>query len=275
MFDQAFRLLDHHLGHLNVARGGLVEGGRDHLALHRALHVGDFLRALVDQEHDQVAVGVVGGDRLGDVLEDDRLAGARLRGDERALAHAQRRHDVDHPAGLVLDGGVLEFEDEALGGIERRQIVEMDLVLAGVGILEIDGRDLQQREIALAVLGAPDRSLDGVARPQAEAADLRGRDVDVVGAGEIVRFRAAQEAEAVLEDFEHAVAGDLDIAFGELLEDGEHHVLLAHGRRVFDFEFLRELQKLVRLLRLQILEFHRLEAGLDCHWGVHLGGVGR
>jgi len=33
--------------------GRLVEGGRDDLALHRALHVGDFLRPLVDEQHDE------------------------------------------------------------------------------------------------------------------------------------------------------------------------------------------------------------------------------
>jgi hypothetical protein len=57
VLDQALRLLDHHLGDLHVARGRLVEGRGDHLALHRALHVGDFLRPLVDQQHDQEAFG--------------------------------------------------------------------------------------------------------------------------------------------------------------------------------------------------------------------------
>jgi hypothetical protein len=53
VLDQALGLLDHHFGDLHVARGRLVEGRGDDLALHRALHVGDFLGALVDQQHDQ------------------------------------------------------------------------------------------------------------------------------------------------------------------------------------------------------------------------------
>ena len=52
----------------------------------------------------RIAFGMIGRDRLGDVLQDHGLAGARRRGDQRALAHALRRDDVDHPAGLVLDG---------------------------------------------------------------------------------------------------------------------------------------------------------------------------
>jgi len=49
VLDQALGLLDHHLGDLDVARRRLVKGGRHHLALHRALHVGHFLGPLVDQ----------------------------------------------------------------------------------------------------------------------------------------------------------------------------------------------------------------------------------
>ncbi len=53
VLDQALGLLDDHLGHLHVARRRLVEGRADHLALHRPLHVGHFLRPLVDEQHDE------------------------------------------------------------------------------------------------------------------------------------------------------------------------------------------------------------------------------
>jgi transcription termination factor Rho len=42
----------------------------------------------------------------------------------------------------------------------------------GQRALIVDGVDLEQREVALAVLRAPDRPLDGVAGAQAEAAPL-------------------------------------------------------------------------------------------------------
>ena len=198
VLDQALGLLDHHLGDLDVAAGRLVEGRGDDLALHRALHVGDFLGPLVDQQHDQEDLGMVVGDRPGDVLEEHRLAGARRRDDQGALALALRRDDVDHPRRLVLDRRVGAVEGQLLVGIERRQIVEIDAVADGVGIVEIDLGDADEREIALAVLGAADLALDRVAGPQAELADLVGRDIDVVGAGEIIGLGRAQEAEAVL-----------------------------------------------------------------------------
>ena len=63
VLDQALGLFDHHFGDLHVAGGGLVEGGADHFALDRALHVGDFFRALVDQQNDESDFRMVDGDR--------------------------------------------------------------------------------------------------------------------------------------------------------------------------------------------------------------------
>jgi hypothetical protein len=70
---------DHHVARCSTSRralsitmsatctwrvGRLVERRRDHLGAHVALHVGDLLGALVDQEHDQVRLGVVLRDRV-------------------------------------------------------------------------------------------------------------------------------------------------------------------------------------------------------------------
>ena len=90
VLDQALRLLDHHLGDLHVTRRRLVEGRADDLALHRALHVGDLFRPLVDEQHDEHDVGVIRGDAVRDVLQHHRLAGARRRDDQAALPLADR-----------------------------------------------------------------------------------------------------------------------------------------------------------------------------------------
>ena len=253
MLDQALGLLDHHLGDRDVARGRLVEGRGHHLALHRALHVGDFLRPLVDQQHDQIALGMVGGDGVRDVLQQHGLAGARRRHDQRALALADRRDDVDDARREILLGRILVLHLQPLVGIERRQVVEVDLVAGLFRVLEIDGVDLEQREIALALLRAADLAVEGVAGAKPEAADLRGRDVDVVGAGQVVRLRRAQEAEAVGQHLDDAFADDVDLLGRELLEDREHQLLLAHGAGVLDLLLLGEGQKLRRRLGFQVL----------------------
>ena len=141
----------------------------------------------------------------------------------------------------------------------------MDLVLDLLGVFEIDRGDLEQGEIALAFLGAADRSFGGVAGAQAEAADLGGRDVDIVGARQVVGFRGAQEAEAVLQDLDHTLAQDFDLAVGQFLEDGEQHVLLAHGRCVFDLKFFGKSQQIGGFFILEILQLHRLQFILNGH----------
>ena len=150
--DQALGALDHHLGDLHVARGGLVEGGADDLAAHRALHLGHFLGPLVDQQHDQVDVGIVGDERMRQVLHHHRLAALRRRHEQGALALADGRDQVDDAAGDVLVGLDVALELELLLREERRQVLEHDLVLALLGREAVDPVDLHQREVALAVL---------------------------------------------------------------------------------------------------------------------------
>ncbi len=256
MLDEALGLFNDHFGDLDVAHGGLVEGRGDDFAMHRALHVGDFLGALVDQQHDQIAFGVIGGDRLRDVLQQHRFAGAGRRDDEGALALADRRDDIDDAGGKILARRIVDFEFQALVGIERRQIVEMDLVADLLRILEIDGVDFQKREIALPFLRAADKPFDGVAGAQAKAADLRGRDIDVVRARKIIGVGRTQEAEAVLQHLDDAVADDLDVAAGELFEDRKHQFLFAHDRSVFDFVFFGETKQFCGRLELQVLQLY-------------------
>ena len=104
--DVALGLLDHHLGDLHVAAGRLVEGRADDLGLGVALHVGHFFRPLVDQQDDQHRLGVVLADRVGDLLQQHRLAGARRGDDQHALAVADRRDQVDDPHVQVLGVGL-------------------------------------------------------------------------------------------------------------------------------------------------------------------------
>ena len=84
------------------------------------------------------------------------------------------------------------LQPDAVRRVERGQVVEEDLVLRAVGRLEVDRVHLDEREVALVLLGRADLAADGVAGAQVELADLRGRDVDVVRAraGSSTRARA-------------------------------------------------------------------------------------
>ncbi len=232
VLDQPLGLLDHHLGDLHVARGGLVERRGHDFAAHGARHLGHFLGTLVDQQHDQIHVGMVRGDRGGDVLQQHRLAGFRRRDDQAALAFADRRDQVDDARRQVFARAVAALELEPLGRMQRRQVLEQNLVLRAFRRIEVDLADLQQREVALAVLRRTDQAGDRVAGAQVEAADLARADVDVVRPGEIRAVGGAQEAEAVLQDLQHAVAVDVLAAARMRLEDREDDVLLARAGQV-------------------------------------------
>ena len=74
------------------------------------------------------------------------------------------------------------------------------------------------------------------------------------GPGEIIGVGRAQEAEAVLQHLDDALADDLDLVGGQLLEDREHQLLLAHGAGVLDLQFFGEGEHLRRGLGLEVLK---------------------
>ncbi len=135
-------LLQHHLGHLDVAGGRLVEGRADHLGgRHGPTHVGDLLRPLVDQQYDQVHVGVVPGNGVADLLQQDGLAGSGGGHYQAPLAHADRRNQVHDPHIQLLR---LPLQDDAFGGVVRGQVLEDRQVADGLGVLVVDRFHLQQ-----------------------------------------------------------------------------------------------------------------------------------
>ena len=170
--------------------------------------------------------GMIDGDGIGDGLQHHRLTGARRSDDQAALALADGAEKIEDATGHVLLG---RFHLQAALRIERRQVVEEDFVAGDFGIFEVDGFDFDQREVALAVLRRTNLAGDGVAGAKIEFADLRGRDVDVVRAGEIVVFGGAEKAEAIGETFEDAFGEDQTVLFGLGAEDLEDQLLLAHA----------------------------------------------
>ena len=183
VLDEALGLFDDHVGHLHVPLGRLVEGGGDDLALDRALHVGDFFRTLVDEQDDEHDIGMIGGDGVGDVLQQHSLAGAGRSDDQPALAFAQRSEQIHDPGADVFFGGFLL---DALLRIKRREIVKENLVARFLRRLEVHRLDLYQGKIFLAFVRRANLAAHRVARLQVKLTDLRGRNVDIVRAGEVV-----------------------------------------------------------------------------------------
>ena len=63
-----------------------IETAGDNLARDRSLHVGYLFRSLINEQHDQCDIGMIGGNGLTDVLQHDRLAASRRSDNQRSLA---------------------------------------------------------------------------------------------------------------------------------------------------------------------------------------------
>ena len=131
------------------------------------------------------------------------------------------------------------------------------------GLAEIDLAHFQQGEIALAVLGRANLAGDGVAGAQVEATDLAGGDIDVVRAGQVGGIGRPQEAEAVLQDFQHAVTVDVLATLGMALEDRKDNVLLARTGHALQAHILGDVDEFLGRFGFQIGKIHRLSM---CSW---------
>jgi hypothetical protein len=195
-------------------------------------------------------------DRRRDVLQQHRLAGLRRRDDEAALALADRRDHVDDARREIFRAAVALLELEPLLREQWREILEEHLALRGLRGVVVDLADLEQREVALAVLRRADQARYRVARAEIEPADLARAHVDVVGAREIRAVGGAQEAEAVLQDLEHALAEDVFAVLRVRLENRKDDVLFAGPGEVFEPHGLGELHERGGWPRLELGEIH-------------------
>ena len=255
-FDQTLGALDHHFGDVHVARGWFIEGGGDDLAPDRALHFGDLFRTLVYQQHHQVHVGIVGRDRMRNMLHHHRLATLGRRHQQGALAAADRSDQINHAAGDVFLTLDVALKLHLLGGKQRREVFEHYLVLVRIGRAPIDFVELVQRKVAFAVLGCAHFAFHHVAGVQVEAPHLAGTDVNIIGTGGVIAVGVAQKTKAVGQDLQHAVGKYLFAHFGALLDDGAHQLLLAHAASVFDFELFGLLEHFGDVQHFEFIEVH-------------------
>ncbi len=216
-----------------MPRRRLVECRTDALDIlgHFSLKVRHFFRTLVDQQYDHFDIGVIDADGVGKFLQQHRLARAGRRDDEPTLALADGRHQVRNPhPHLVLCG----LQNNALFGVQRRQVAEYHLLGQLVRLLKIDRLDPKQGEIFFAFLGRTDLAGDDVAAAQAEPPNLRRRDIHIVRGGDIAVLGASQKAEAVRQDLQHAFAVHQAILTDTLFQDAKDQLLLGKPHIIID-----------------------------------------
>ena len=206
-FDHALGLLEHDAGYLHVTLRRFVEGRGDDLGIHRAGHVRNFLRALVDEQHHQVGLGVIGSDGVRNVLHQNGLTCLGLRHDERALPFADGRKEV-YDAGREVCRCTVAAERELLVGEEWRKMLERYTVAHFRGLPAVDHVHRCEREVLFALVRRTDVTRYHVSRLEPVFLDDVRCDVHIVGRRKVVVVARAQEAVAVGHHFEHAIGRD-------------------------------------------------------------------
>ena len=194
---------------------------------------------------------MVGGDTVGDVLEHHRLTRPRCRNDETSLTHADGRHQINDACRDFLR---IMLQPQLLLGIERREIVEENLLTSPFRLVVVDELDLEERKVPLALLRSSNLPRYDISGPQVEAANLAWGDIDVVGSMEVVRVGSSEEPETVGQDFKHTIRRDCTVLFCLRLQDGENEFLLTHRRDAVDVEVLGKLREFANALFLEGLE---------------------
>ena len=116
--------------------GRFVEGRSDDLGIDVTLHVGDLLGAFVDEEHDDVCLGIVLADGRGNLLQDDGLTSLWRSDDHGTLAFSDGGKHIDDTAGgrVVVPFG----EVELLVGEEGSQMFKRYAIAHVFGCSTID-----------------------------------------------------------------------------------------------------------------------------------------
>ena len=118
--------------------------------------------------------------------------------------------------------------------IDGRQVVEQNEIFGIFRRFEADLRHFEQGKVAFAFFWGADLTGNDIAFTQGKAADLGGRNIDVVRAGHVAAQGRAQEAEAVGQDLQDAIPVDGTVLGGTGLQEGEDEFLFAHGAGIFD-----------------------------------------
>ena len=186
-----------------MTRRRLIERGAYHFSLNAALHIRHFFRPLVDQQNDQHHLRMIRRNAVRNRLQQHRLASTWRSHNQSTLPLAHRRQQIHHAARDVL---AHRLHLHSLLRIQRRQVVEQNLIPRLFRGLEVDRLNLHQREVLLALMRRPHIAADRVARLQVEFPNLRWRNIDVirpVGANDVepgLGDRPAQEARNLDED---------------------------------------------------------------------------
>ena len=223
-----------------MALGRFVECRGDDLPADLLTHVRDLFGSFVDEEHDEVDVGPVGRDGVRHLLKDRRLSGLRGRDDQSSLAFSDRGDEI-HDAHRDSQFVVGHLEAESLLRIAGLEFIELAALLRVLWVEPVEGVDLLDCDVLLALTGRAHLACERVASPQVESLDLPRTDVHVVRAAHVAPHLGAQEAVTLGEDLEHTFAREGLPLLEQRMLDLEDKILLAESMVLAEVQSLSQI----------------------------------
>src|SRR3989338_939735 len=114
-------------------------------------------------------------------------------------------------------------------GINGGEIVKKHLFLKAFGILKIHRLNLKQGEVFLAFLGRANLAAYRVAGAHIKLANLRGRNIDIVGTRQIIIIWRTQKTKTLGENLQNPLPEHQPVFFRLGLEDLKNKVLLSYA----------------------------------------------
>ncbi len=118
----------------------------------------------------------------------------------------------------------------------------------------VDGFDFEQSVVFLGLFRRAHLADDEIAGAQSEAADLALADVDVFRAGQ--QTVTAQEADAVLDDFQNAAAKDIALVLCAGAKQAHHKIVFLESGIARDIQSPRNVAQFLQIHGIQLRDRH-------------------
>ena len=178
--DHTLGFLQYDAGNLYVTVGGFIEGRGNDLCIDGTSHIRNLLRTLVDEQHHDVGLRMVGGNSVGNILHQNGFTSLGLSHDECTLTFTDRGEKVDDTYRRI-GGCLVTAKRELLFWEQRRQVLEGHTVAHFMRLASVDGLDIAHRKIFLIIVRRTDSTIHNITSLQRILLDLLWRYVDVVG----------------------------------------------------------------------------------------------
>ena len=170
-FHHAFCFFKDDAGNLHVAFCRFVEGRGDYFRIDGTRHVGNFLRAFVDEQHNHVDFRMIGGNGVGNVFHQDGLTGFGLCHNQGTLALTDGGKQV-YDTGRHRVGVSAFAKLELLVREEGGEVLERYAVAYESRVTSVYFGYFYQREVLFAFFRGTDYAFYHITGFQAEQFDL-------------------------------------------------------------------------------------------------------